>query len=464
MVFNVNAILPELILAGGILLIFFLDLIKERINMAFLSLIGAVTCIISALSTFHVKYPTTIFFGGFKVGSAELVAKMLIYLITALVLFSLYDFYNRRNSHYGEVVYLILTAALGLSFMLSSTNLAVIFVGLELSSISLYILIALLRKEYVSKEGSYKYLVMGAIGTSMFAIGIAFVYLALRTMNITAPLGFNPIITVGIAFIIFALALKMSSVPFHFWTPDACEGAPTPITAFLATVPKIGYYFLMAKLTIFLFPSFEEWYILVGTLAVLSMFYGNITAYAQRSVKRLFAYSSIAHAGYFLVAFTTQDKFLMSSALFYVFVYSLATLGVFTVLTALEKQEGWRNTFEEFKGLFYKKPLLAVNLALFLFALIGIPPMALFVGKLGIFIGLISKDMWLLGFLFAIGSLISAGYYLKLIVYMFLKESEGHVEARLSVGEMLTIYTCAFLVLLFGLYPKPLFDIILRSI
>ncbi len=464
MVFNLNTILPEFILAIGILVIFFIDLIKERVSLSFLSLLGAITCVLSAFSTFYVKYPASIFFGGFKVGSAELIAKMLIYLITALIFLAIYDFYRYRGSSYGEVVYLILTSVAGLSFMLSSTNLAVIFVGLELSSISLYILIALLRREYKSKEGSYKYLVMGAVGTSMFAIGIAFVYLALRSMNITSPAGFNPIIAIGIAFIIFALSLKISSVPFHFWTPDAYEGAPTPITAFLATVPKIGYYFLMAKLTIYLFPSFEEWSLLIAILAVLSMFYGNITAYAQRSVKRLFAYSSIAHAGYFLLAFTADDKFLITSALFYVFVYSLATLGVFTILSVLEKQDGWNNNFDEFRGMYYRKPAIAVLLAIFIFALIGIPPMALFVGKLGIFIGLVSKEMWLLGFLFVIGSLISAGYYLKLIVYMFLREGEGDISAKFSAGELVTVYTCAFLVILLGVYPKPLFDIILKSI
>ncbi len=464
MVFNINAVLPELILSAGILLIFFLDLIKERINLSILSLVGFIVCILSAISTFHVRYPASAFFNGFKVGSAELVAKMLIYLVTSLVFLALYDFYKRKGSEYGETVYIILTSALGLSFMLSSTNLAIIFVGLELSSISLYIAIALYRKNYFSKEGAYKYLVMGAVSTSMFAIGTAFVYLAIGTMNITSPQGFNPIISLGISFLIFALALKISSVPFHFWTPDAYAGAPTPVTAYVATVPKIGYYFLLAKLTLLLFPSFKEWYILVGVLAVITMFYGNITAYAQKSVKRLFAYSSIAHAGYFLTAFTSTDKFLMTSALFYVFVYSLATLGVFTILSILEKEEDWNNHFEEFKGLFYKRPFLAVNLALFLFALIGIPPMAMFVGKLGIFIGLVSKEMWILGFLFAVASLISAGYYLKLIVYMFLEKGEREVKAPVSVGEMLTLNTCSLLTLVFGIYPKPLFDIILRSI
>ncbi|NPA32160.1 MAG: NADH-quinone oxidoreductase subunit N, partial [Aquificae bacterium] len=199
--------------------------------------------------------------------------------------------------------------------------------------------------------------------------------------------------------------------------------------------------------------------------AVLSMFYGNIVAYAQRSVKRLLAYSSIAHAGYFLVALTSVDEHLFSALLFYVFVYSLATLGAFTVLGILEKREGWSHHFLEFKGLAKESPFLASVFAFFLFALIGIPPMALFLGKLGIFFGLLKGEALVLGILFAIASLISAGYYLKVIVYMFLYS--GEVKKRggeLSAGEAFVLFVCAVLVVLLGLYPEVIIAHLLSAL
>ena len=462
---NWNAILPETILVAGVLILFILELFLSKKHYKFLNILGFIFVFFSAYSIFFVNYPSKVFFNGFSVDGLSLIGKLFILALTGLVLLSSYDYFSKKNSAYGELPYLYLIATLGLMVMLSSENLAIIFTGLELASITMYILTGLFRKEYLSKEGAFKYLVIGTTGTSMYALGTALVYASSGSITLNSFSGENTLFALGIVLLISALALKVSAVPFHFWTPDAYEGAATPTTAYLSTVPKVAFYFLFVKLLSGLIASFPDWKYVVIILAVLSMFYGNLVAYTQRSVKRLLAYSSIAHAGYFLTALTAVDKHLFTSLLFYVFVYGLATLGAFTVLSVLEKREGWNNHFLDFKGLFQDNPVLAIMFALFLFALIGIPPAAIFLGKLGIFFGLVKTEQIILAILFAVASLISAGYYLKVVVYMFLYGGEKKFgKAEISAGEAFTILASGFLVILLGLFPQIVLNLLMGRI
>ncbi len=462
---NWNTLLPEILLSVGILLVFGLELFLKEKHYKTLTLLSLAVVILSAFSVLFVNYPSVTLFNGFSITGITLVAKFLLLIVTGLVLLASYDFFMKKESVYGELPYLYLLALLGFMVMLSSENLAIIFVGLELASITMYIMVGLFRKEYLSKEGAFKYLVVGATGTSMYTLGSGLVYGSTGSLLLSSQKANDPILALGVLLLMSALALKVSAVPFHFWTPDAYEGAPTPTTSFLATVPKIAMYFLFVKLTIFLFSTIPVWEFLIGVVAVVSMFYGNFMAYAQGSVKRLLAYSSIAHAGYFTLALTKVDSFLFSSLLFYVFVYALATFGAFTVLSILEKKEGWTHHFLDFKGLAKEHPLLSSLLALFLFALIGIPPMAIFVGKLGIFMGLVKNDLLVLAILLVIASLISAGYYLKIIVYVFLYEKERDLGSiSVSAGESFALLISAVFVLLLGVFPNTLISLLLRFI
>ncbi len=463
---NWNAVLPELIISIGILLLFIFELFLKKEYIKFFSIFGFATLFGAFVSILFVKAPAELFFGGFSIDAFMLLGKMFLIAITGFILLSSYDYFVKKDSIYGELPYLYLIALLGLMVMLSSNNLAIIFVGLELASISMYILVGLFRKDYLSKEGAFKYLVMGTSGTSMFVLGSALIYASTGSILLdNVSDGNNALFMLGSLLLISALALKVSSVPFHFWTPDAYEGAPTPTTSFLATVPKVAMYFLFVKLTFTLLSSFEGRLIILSILAVASMFYGNLMAYTQRSVKRLLAYSSIAHAGYFILALTYVDKLLASSLIFYVFVYAVATLGAFTVLSILEKKEGWSHHFLDFQGLKEEHPVLASAMAVFLFALIGIPPMAVFVGKLGIFMGLMKQASWVLGLLFVLASIISAGYYLKVIVYMFLYRKERKFgSVSLSGGEFATLISSVLLVIGLGIFPHIVLNLIFRSI
>ena len=451
---NWNALLPEIVLSLGILLLFFLELFSERKHFRALVLLSAFVPLFAVLSLLWVEYPASTLFDVFVVNKLSLSAKAFIYILTSLVLFALYDYYEKRQSQYNELSYLILIATLGLSILVSSNNLALLFLSLELSSITMYIMVALLRHDYLSKEGAFKYLLMGGTATAMFSLGSAFYYASTGSMFFKSYTQENTLFFLAMFFILSALALKVSAVPFHFWTPDAYEGAPTPMTAYLSTVPKLALYFLLAQLVVH-FSHIRQWLLFVAVLSLLSMFYANLSAYAQRSVKRLLAYSSIAHAGYFLLGLSVASKDLQEALLFYVSVYSLATLGSFVLLGVLEKREGFSHHILDYRGLYKQHPYLAGVFALFLFALIGIPPMALFVGKLGIFMGLIKEGLMPLAIAFVVASLISAGYYLRVVVAMFLEDGEQKFKpAKVSGGEAFVLLLCSLLVVLFGLFPQ----------
>jgi len=457
---NWNALLPEIVLSFGILLLFFLDLVLEKKHFKFLSLLGSLTALTAFFSIFFVEYPAYTFFDTFYVSQLELFGKGILYILSGLSILALYDYLLKKDSVYGEMPYLVLISTLGLSFFLSSNSLITLFVSLELSSITIYILSAMLRKDYNSKEGAFKYLLMGSVGTALFGMGSSFYYGATGTFFLIPYADSNTVFSLFILFFLSALALKVSAVPFHFWTPDAYEGAPTPVVGYLATAPKLAIYFLLVKLSM-LFSHLRLWLILIGVLALLSMFYANFTAYAQRSVKRLLAYSSIAHAGYFLLGISTSDNLLQSGLIFYVVVYTFATLGSFVVLSSIEKSQGFTHHILDYRGLGKENLLLGTSFSLFLLAFIGIPPMALFVGKLNLFLGLVHANLSLLAFAFVIASIISAGYYLKVVSYMFLEEGERKYEnVSVSAGESLVILVCSILVVLFGLFPHLLLNFI----
>jgi len=460
---NWNALIPELLLLTGALLVFFLELVLKGRYYRGLTFLSFITVVVSAFSLQFVNYPASTLFDTFSVTGFNLIAKLLLLAVAGVAILSSYDYFLKKDSVYTELPYLYLIALAGFMFMLSSENLAVIFVGLELASITIYTLVGLFRRDYLSKEGAFKYLVIGTTGTSMFVLGSGLVYASKGDLTLGLRSTPDPMFALGLLLIMSALALKVSAVPFHFWTPDAYEGAPTPTTSFLATVPKVAFYFLFTKLTVYMLSALPGWEFLIGVIAILSMFYGNLMAYAQRNVKRLLAYSSIAHAGYFTLALTVVDKLLLSSLLFYVSVYALATLGAFTVLSIFEKKEGWTHHLLDYKGVFREHPFLASALALFLFALIGIPPTAVFVGKLGIFMGLVKNQLFLYAFLFVLASLISAGYYLKVIVYMFLYEKERDWgRTSVSSGESLSLIVTSLLVLLLGIFPDALLGLLLK--
>lgn len=457
---NWNALIPEIVLSLGILLVFVLDLFVQKKHYRALTIISAFVPIASLISLLFVNYPASSLFNVFEVNSLNLLGKAILYILTSLVLFSMHDYYEKKDSVYTELSYLPLLSTLGLSILISAKNLVVVFVSLELASIGMYIMVSLLRGEYLSKEAGFKYLIVGSVGTSMLALGSALYYASTGSLFFKEYRDENSLFLLSMILLLSALALKASAVPYHFWTPDAYEGAPTPITGYLSSVPKVAIYFLLVQLLGY-FYHLKQWLVLVAVLSVLSMFYANFVAYTQKSVKRLLAYSTIAHAGYFLLGISTMDQQLQKALLFYVSLYAFASLGSFTLMSVLEKRLGFSHHIFDYRGLFKEHPVLASAFALFLFAFIGIPPMALFIGKLGLFIGLVNTMLLPLALALVLASIVSAGYYLRVVVSMFLEEGEKRFPSvKVSGGEALVLLVCSLLIILLGIFPHLFYDLI----
>ncbi len=457
---NWNALIPELVLALGVLLVFVLELFSQKKHYRLLGLFSAFVPVASLISLLFVQYPAKTLFDLFEVNALNLLGKAVLYILTSLALFSMQDYYEKKDSVYTELSYIPLLSTLGLSILVSSTNLVLVFLSLELSSISMYLMVSLLRGDVLSKEAGYKYLIIGSVGTSMLALGSAFYYASVGSLFFKEYRDENSLFLLSMVLLLSALALKASAVPYHFWTPDAYEGAPTPITGYLSSVPKVALYFFLVQLLGY-FYHLKQWLLLVAVLSLLSMFYANFVAYTQKSVKRLMAYSTIAHAGYFLLGISTANQQLQKALLFYVSLYAFASLGSFTIMSVLEKRPGFSHHMLDYRGLFKEHPMLTSLFALFLFAFIGIPPMALFVGKLTLFMGLVHTMLFPLALALLVASSISAGYYLRVIVYLFLEEGEKRfLPAKVSGGEAFTLLVCFLLVVLLGIFPNILYDLI----
>ena len=358
--------------------------------------------------------------------------------------------YTRREEIVaGEYYALLLFAALGMMVMVSSTSFVTIFIGLEVMSLSIYILCGLLKGQARAVESSFKYFLLGAFATAFFLYGIALVFAStgaidirmVRTVASARNLGVDPVFLTGMALLIVGFGFKTASVPFHMWTPDVYEGAPTPVTVFMATGVKAAAFaaFLRVFYTAF-YPFIGSWSSVLWLIAVLTMCVGNITALVQNNMKRLLAYSSIAHAGYILVAFVTGDRVLSSSILYYLLAYTFMNLGAFTVVILLGRKGEAHEDIDSYAGLAGRHPFVSLCMTIFLLSLTGIPPLAGFTGKFYIFSDAIKGQYYWLAVIGVLNSAVAAYYYLRVLMYMYFKEPVngagrgGHV-ARLCAGD-----------------------------
>ena len=371
-----------------------------------------------------------------------------VFLIaTALVILISIDYIRERGMETGEYYALLLLATFGMILMASGLSLIIVFLGLEILSLSLYILAGFDKKEIKSLESSIKYFLLGAFATGFLLYGMALIYGAtgsIRLDEIALSIKNNHIshrlmFFFGMGLLIVGFGFKVASVPFHIWTPDVYEGAPTTITAFMSIAAKAAGF--AALLRIF-GSSFEliqvDWSSLLWVLSAITMTLGNIVAISQTNIKRMLAYSSIAHTGYLLIGVVSANNLGNSSILFYMLAFTFMNIGAFTVVISLGKR-GEENVFiENYTGLGFRKPLLAGAMALFMFSLAGIPPTAGFIGKFYIFSASIKAGYIWLAIFGVINSLISVYYYLRIVVLMYMKESVGEIE-KLSPSIHITI-------------------------
>lgn len=381
-----------------------------------------------------------------------------IIVLSALLTIPLSVPYLRAVKHnYGEVHALILFATTGMMVLASSNSLVTLFVGLETMSICLYILTGLVRENVGATESALKYFLLGAFATGFFLYGMALLYGATGTMYLNAMAGAvqergaTPLVWAGIGLLLIGFLFKVSAVPFHMWTPDVYQGAPTTLTGYMATGSKGAAFAALVLVLSKAVPfGFERWSTALAVIALVTMVLGNLLALPQNNVKRMLAYSSIAHAGYILVGLSAGTADAYAGTLFYLLVYTLMNIGAFGVMAVLEwdGQQGREQTLQSLAGVGVRRPVLGILMAFFMFSLAGFPPLAGFFAKVRIFAPAIDAGLTWLVVVGVLASILSAFYYLRVLFYFWFKTPEEVEEARAVEGRAFPVGTATLVVLI----------------
>jgi len=432
---NVATIMPEVILSIMAMVLLLVNVFvpsKQKTYLTWLSLLGIIGAGLYAASGWGQN--TSSFSGSVVLDNFAIFFK-LIFLVSAGLAVLISDQYmERENCNHGELYPLILFATTGMMLMASGTDLMTVFLGLELMSISLYVLAGFNRANLKSNEAGLKYFLLGAFSTGFLLYGMALVYgvtgttriaaIASTIAQMNAPLT-NTMLGAGMLLIMTGFAFKIAAVPFHMWTPDVYEGAPTPMTAFMSAGPKAAGFAALMRMFLVAFPLLiTQWVDVLWVLAVLTMTIGNLTALRQDNIKRMLAYSSIAHAGYALVGFVAANATGTTGILFYMLSYAFMNIGAFAVIVLVGKQGEPNGLVQDFAGLGQKRPVLAAVMSLFLFSLAGMPPTAGFIGKFYLFSGALEQGYVWLAIIGVLNSAASVYYYLRVMVFMYMKPAE----------------------------------------
>jgi NADH-quinone oxidoreductase subunit N len=427
-----------------------------------LTIIGCVLAMYWSASMWGIR--TTVFSNLYVIDDFGTFLKIVSMVALLLVTIISFRYTDREDLVEGEYYTLLLFGTLGMMVMVSSTSFITIFIGLEVMSLSIYVLCGLLKGRARSIESSLKYFLMGSFATAFLLYGIALIYTStgsidvgmIRAVATARDLGSNSLFLVGIAMLIVGFGFKIASVPFHMWTPDVYEGAPTSITAFMATGVKAAAFgaFLRVFYTAF-YPYLEQWSSVLWVIAALTMTAGNIIALAQNNIKRLLAYSSIAHAGYILVAFITGDKILSSSILYYLLAYAFMNIGAFTVVILLGRGNDGNEDLDSYAGLAARHPFVALCMTIFLLSLTGIPPLAGFAGKFYVFSDAIKNHYYWLAVIGMLNSAVAAFYYLRVLMYMYFKEPIKELgKVDITVGYVVVMLISVAALLYLGILPR----------
>ena len=474
------ALLPEITLTFWALVILMVDVFQKgesrepsRPVVAWLTAIGILAAAAANwwVGTFEAGTPySMIALDGFRTYSNYL------FLFAALLFVPLgWRYLADEGMRYGELFVLMLLATVGMMFFAGTKDLIIIFLGLELLSVAIYVMTAANRRDRRSAEAGLKYFLLGAFSSAFFLFGIAMVYGGAGSVNLeivrTAVgvdgVGANLLLRSGMALLAVGFAFKVAAVPFHMWTPDAYEGAPAPVTAFMAAAVKAAAFAAFLRVFLTGFPGlYDTWGIMIFWLAVATMVTANLVALSEDSVKRMLAYSSIAHAGYLLVALAAANALGASAFLYYLVVYTLMTMGAFAVVFLVSRRHELRAGLAEYAGLGWERPLIGVTMTVFLLSLAGVPPTGGFWGKFAILRAAVERGLVSLAVILVLASLISYYYYLRVAWYMWFQEKpagEAAPAIPISSGVRAVLVVSAIAVLLLGIFPAQLLELARES-
>ena len=461
---NWQLLMPELVIALTLIIVLVFDLFDSisKTVLGWMTIVGAGIALWVSIQMHQAGTVGTQFNEMFKVDSFSLFFNIIFLVSTILVALISMSYLDRGDRKQGPYYLLILLATLGMMLMAAGNELIIVFLGLELMSLSLYVLAGFFRDSPASSEAGMKYLLLGAFASAFFLYGIALIYGGAGTTSVPAIAeaitaeNKSPLLLAGMFLLVVGFGFKVAIVPFHQWAPDVYEGAPTTIAAFISAGPKAAGFAAFLRIFMEALPNLQvEWSGVLILLAMLTMTVGNVIAIAQTNIKRMLAYSSIAHAGYVLIGLVAANDDGISSAMLYLLIYCVMNIGAFGAIILAKTEDGESLMISDYAGLGTRKPLLAMFMTVMLLSLAGFPPTAGFVGKFYIFKSAVGAGHIWLVIIGAINTAISAFYYLRVVVTMYMREPEEELEfspyaSTLVVGLILAVVG----ILLIGILPS----------
>lgn len=466
---NITPIVPEIIMAIAACALLLLELVIHRKDV-----IAAIGVVIAAAVMLSLSGSTGSTFGGMVVSDGYALffkATFLVSLILSIMISVRY--LDIVRSHFGEYYSLMLFSTLGMMIMASSNDMIVLYLGLELMALSTYVLAGFIRYQKRANEAALKYFLLGAFASAILLYGISLVYGYTGTTDLEGiatslsnhsgtP---NAMLLLGLGMIVAAFCFKIAAVPFHMWAPDVYEGAPTSVTAFMSVGPKAAGFAVMGRVLLIAFVSLHiQWSQILIPVAIATMAVGNVLALTQTNIKRMLAYSSIAHAGYALVGIIAATPEGLSSVMFYLMVYAFMNIGAFAIVILLGRDGVKGENIKDFQGLAKTHPFSAALMLIFMFSLTGIPPTAGFMGKFYVFMSAVNAGYTWLVLVAVVFSSISAFFYLRIVMLMYMNEPTETVELAPSSGLSVAIGLSVAAVLLIGVMPGRLFDFVKAAI
>lgn len=467
---NLTPIMPEILLSVLAMVLLLINVFVPSSNKSYLCYISFFTVVATGFVTVtgwggHIEsFNSSVVLDNFAIFFK------LIFLTAAGLAILISDKYmEREGCNHGELYPMILFTVVGMMLMASGTDLMTIFLGLEVMSVSLYVLAGFNRANLKSNEAGLKYFLLGAFSTGFLLYGMALTYgvtgstrisvIASKVAQMAAPTT-STMLMAGMLLMITGFAFKVAAAPFHMWTPDVYEGAPSPMTAFMSAGPKAAGFAAMLRILMVSFPSLQaDWSQLFWILAVLTMTVGNITALRQDNIKRILAYSSIAHAGYVLVGLAAGNPTGTTGILFYMLSYTFMNIGAFAVIVLVGRKGESNINVQDFAGFGFKHPVLAAAMSIFLFSLAGMPPTAGFIGKFYLFSGAIEKGYVWLAIIGVLNSAASVYYYLRVMVFMYMKDATEEFD---WLQNSATIALCLIISVVGSLLPGMVPSVVLQ--
>jgi NADH-quinone oxidoreductase subunit N len=460
-------ILPELVITGGALIVLIADVLlprERRAALAWITLavIGATLASLAPFTSTHVE----VAHGLLAVDRFAIFFKIVFLVAAAITVLMSTRYLAIEGASPGEYYFLILCATLGMMVMAAGIDLISIFIGLETMAVSFYILAGFIKPSQRSNEAAVKYFLLGAFSLGILLYGMSLMYGLSGTTNLRVmattfdATSRDPRLVLAVILVVAGVGFKIAAVPFHMWAPDVYEGSPTPITAFLSVGSKAASFAMLIRIFVEGMPSMNaDWRLLFWVLSIVTMTVGNVAAVTQTNIKRMLAYSSIAHAGYVLIGIVAGTSRGITATLVYLMIYAFMQLGAFAVIVMLRRADTAGDELKDFSGLAFRNPFAAFAMLLFMLSLGGIPPTAGFMGKFWLFSAAIDAHYYGLALIGVLNSAISLYYYIRIVVFMYLKKDTIGTEPRTTPALAAALAVAVAATVVLGVYPRLLFQV-----